>query len=102
MSLLKFLVEFLIAFYFIITIIYFFLVGMRIYLHIKERWDWLGNVEPREGNVGMKLNVIQFILWMAYLGIGIINHSLIDCILGGIGIAICTYDFVLERKIKNK
>lgn len=50
----------------------------------------------------MKLNVIQFILWAAYLGVGIIDHSLIDCILGGIGIAVCIYDFILERKIKNK
>lgn len=50
----------------------------------------------------MKLNVIQFILWAAYLIIGIINHNLIGCVLGGIGIVICIYDFILEKKINRK
>lgn len=94
--------NFFVAFYFTIAIIYFFSVGMWFYLHIKERWDWLGDIKPRERNIGMKLNVIQFILWVAYLIIGIIDHNLIGCVLGGIGIVICIYDFILEKKINRK
>ena len=92
----------LIVFYFILAISYCISVGAWIYVDLKERWDWLGNIEPRERNTGMKLNVIQFILWAAYLGVGIIDHSLIGCILGGIGIAVCVYDFILERKMRGK
>lgn len=50
----------------------------------------------------MKLNVIQFILWVAYLIVDIVDHNLIGCILGGVGIVICIYDFILEKKVMGK
>lgn len=84
------------------TIVAFIPISIYIYICLKEKWDDFGKKQPKEKEYGMKLNVIQFILWVAYVSVGIIDRNVLCCVLGGAGIAFCVYDFILERKARGK